>query len=128
MALWRALQNWRAETARLSTYAAFPMRWHADNQARRTPMISSMEVEKLDALARVQPDQERAALLARVRESVERLPRAHRIAIQMRFGEHEHTLLEVGRTLGVSRERARQIEAEALNTLRRAMRRRRIHV
>jgi RNA polymerase primary sigma factor len=55
-------------------------------------------------------------------------PREERI-LRMRFGfggMNEHTLEEVGRTFGVTRERIRQIEAKALQKLRHATRARKL--
>ncbi len=55
-------------------------------------------------------------------------PREERI-LRMRFGfggMNEHTLEEVGRTFGVTRERIRQIEAKALQKLRHASRARKL--
>jgi RNA polymerase primary sigma factor len=55
------------------------------------------------------------------RESVERLPERERQILRWRFGldgEGQHTLQEIGDRLGLSRERARQLEARALEQLR----------
>jgi RNA polymerase primary sigma factor len=68
-----------------------------------------------------------AAALAALREAAGRVlseltPREERI-LRMRFGvgtSAEHTLEEVGRQFGVTRERIRQIEARALDKLRRS--------
>jgi RNA polymerase primary sigma factor len=52
-------------------------------------------------------------------------PRERQV-VRLRYGlgtDHEHTLEEVGRILAVTRERARQIEARALDKLRRQHRR-----
>jgi RNA polymerase primary sigma factor len=53
--------------------------------------------------------------------AVNGLPDRHRTVVTLRYGlgdEHEpHSLDEIGRVLGVSRERVRQIEAEALREL-----------
>lgn len=49
--------------------------------------------------------------------------------IKMRFGLHdgtEHTLAEVGQAFGLTRERIRQIEAEALHNLRQTSHSRRL--
>ena len=55
-------------------------------------------------------------------------PREQRI-LRMRFGiggEGDHTLEEVGKVFGVTRERIRQIEAKALRKLRNPMRGRKL--
>ncbi len=52
---------------------------------------------------------------------VENLPERERQVIEMRFGlqgDEPLTLTEVGRRLGITRERARQLEAQAINRLR----------
>ncbi len=60
--------------------------------------------------------------LARVTSrSIARLPEREQWVLRWRFGlagEREHTLEEVGQKLGLSRERARQLEARALLKLR----------
>lgn len=61
-------------------------------------------------------------LKERVETILDGLEKRDRKAIEMRFGLEEdipHTLEEVGRELGVTRERARQIEGKALERLRR---------
>jgi RNA polymerase primary sigma factor len=56
-----------------------------------------------------------------LRRAVEALPERHRVVVLLRYGldpEGEpHTLDEISRVIGVSRERVRQIEAEALREL-----------
>ena len=57
-------------------------------------------------------------------------PREEKV-VRMRFGledGRERTLAELGRSIGVTRERVRQIEAEALNKLRRSSRSRPLKV
>jgi RNA polymerase primary sigma factor len=64
---------------------------------------------------------EASALTGFVAEALSELtPREQRI-LRMRFGlggESDHTLEEVGKVFGVTRERIRQIEAKALEKLR----------
>ncbi len=61
-------------------------------------------------------------LRARVRDVVSELPAKERDIVRMRFGLQDnipHTLEEVGREFGVTRERIRQIQNKALERLRR---------
>lgn len=60
---------------------------------------------------------------ARARALLARLPAKHAAVLRMRFGidgEDERTFIEISPRLGLSRERIRQIEREALHILRRA--------
>jgi RNA polymerase primary sigma factor len=57
------------------------------------------------------------------RQALASLTPRHRHVLELRFGigvAREHTLQEIADQLGVSRERARQLEAAALNHLRRS--------
>lgn len=59
-------------------------------------------------------------LREQLEQALDQLPGRERKVIRMRFGledGHSHTLDEVGRELGVTRERARQIEVKALGEL-----------
>jgi RNA polymerase primary sigma factor len=79
-----------------------------------------------DLIEDVAPGPEETATADALRTEIETLlttltPRERRV-LQLRYGlvdDHQRTLEEVGRRLGVTRERARQIEATALRRLRR---------
>lgn len=67
-------------------------------------------------------DVEHRLLVEEIRDVLQKLSERERRIIIMRFGlngEREHTLQEIGVEIGVSRERIRQIEADALRQLRR---------
>jgi len=73
------------------------------------------------------PDNEAAQgeLLERVDEVLSSLSDREKQVIRLRFGiddGYAHTLDQIGRTFGVSRERIRQIEERALNKLRHPVR------
>ncbi len=77
------------------------------------------------------PDEEAAQseLLERVDEVLSDLSEREEQVIRLRFGiddGYAHTLDQIGRTFGVSRERIRQIEERALNKLRHPIRIRRL--
>jgi RNA polymerase primary sigma factor len=59
--------------------------------------------------------------LIQVKRALDSLPERERRVIELRYGitnSREHTLDEIGKRLGVTRERARQIEAQAMRRLR----------
>lgn len=96
----------------------------------QTVSLEATVTEDGHALGEVVPDDNApspedvayAALLRRqVQTVLETLPERERVVLQLRFGlagHHPHTLGEIGKQLGLTRERARQIEAAALATLR----------
>ena len=93
------------------------------------PMDDPGVVEKVCAVAdEGTPTPEGMAVVAQmqnlVREQVDRLTPREATVLRRRFGIDcdEHTLEEVGKEFGVTRERIRQIEAKALRNLRHPMR------
>jgi RNA polymerase primary sigma factor len=65
----------------------------------------------------------RALLRQQVQTTLATLPERERVVLQRRFGlagHRPHTLSEIGRQLGLTRERTRQIESAALHRLRRS--------
>ena len=59
-----------------------------------------------------------------VQANVNRLPAQEAMVVTLRYGigrRHDHTLAEIGRALGLTRERIRQIEAAALAKLRKQL-------
>jgi RNA polymerase primary sigma factor len=63
----------------------------------------------------------RALLRQQVQAALATLPERERMVLQLRFGlagHRRHTLGEIGRRLGLTRERARQLESAALRRLR----------
>jgi RNA polymerase primary sigma factor len=77
---------------------------------------------ELLASDRPEPDDEVAASDRdqRVSEVVERLPEAERKVIRLRFGltgDEPHSFRQIGSELGITQERARQLEQQGLNRL-----------
>jgi RNA polymerase primary sigma factor len=66
---------------------------------------------------------ERELLNQYLRTALNRLPEREARILELRYGlldGESHTLEEVGKTMGVTRERVRQLEAQALNRMRRS--------
>jgi len=64
---------------------------------------------------------EHRAMIGQLHEVVDRLPEREATIVRLRFGLHDgkpHTLDEIGRELGLTRERIRQLEKLALSKLR----------
>jgi RNA polymerase primary sigma factor len=103
-------------------------------EASKVPLsldVPAGEEEDLDLKSRVsdtsvqspEEDALRREMADRVESSLASLEDREKEVLRLRYGlgtDHEHTLAEVGRRLGVSRERVRQIEARAFRKLRAA--------
>lgn len=71
--------------------------------------------------ARPDADADREYLRRLIKQALKKLPPREREVISLRYGLHngyDYTLEEIGRLLGVTRERVRQIEAKAIEKLR----------
>jgi RNA polymerase primary sigma factor len=103
-------------------------------EASKVPLsldVPAGEEEDLDLKSRVSdtsvqsPEEDvlRHEMADRIEQSLASLEDREKEVLRLRYGlgtDHEHTLAEVGRRLGVSRERVRQIEARAFRKLRAA--------
>ena len=72
-----------------------------------------------DPEERLATKRERVALIRRLRAAIPALTRRERHILRRRFlGEKRQSLAKIGKDLGVSKERARQLESRALQKLR----------
>lgn len=122
-----------AETLKvsISDVQAMEMRLAAADQSLSAPLGESGEDSWQDLLSDPRPDPEQVVIGMRdtasrsrwLKEALEALsPRERRIICERRLVDEGATLEDLGRALGVSKERVRQLENRALGKLRNAMR------
>lgn len=86
------------------------------------PMVDRLHIDEGSPEAAYLDAYEAETLRVAVREALARLDRRERYIVEERIlGDEEASLAELGRKLGVSRERARQLEARAKQKLRDAL-------
>ena len=132
LCLMQAIENFDYSRGnRFSTYATWAlMRRFARTVPQENYRIArsgGADQEMLEQLSTEGPSEtERMSFVDRIREEIESavkvLTERERTVIRMRYGlegeDESHTLAQIGSRLGVTRERVRQIEAEALRKLR----------
>ena len=94
-----------------------------DQETRLSDVVADENAPNLEGLA------ERRLLAEQIRETLLTLSPRERQVIERRFGlkgDHEQTLTAIGREIGLTRERIRQIEATALRKLRHPSRAKRL--
>ena len=85
-------------------------------------MVDRLHIDEGSPEAAYLDAYEAETLRVAVREALARLDRRERYIVEERIlGDEEASLAELGRKLGVSRERARQLEARAKQKLRDAL-------
>lgn len=131
VAVWRSTSTWSPDVgATFGQYARAGIKRALRSMVMRTarrrrlgPMIvvNAEGEEALDEVAAStpSPDQNLADLATKkvVRTVLAKLPLMHRLVLRTRFFDGK-TLDETGQLLGVTRERARQIESQALRSIR----------
>jgi len=123
--LWRAIQGYdAARGTTFSTYAWVAIYRHIHRRAKELSRDADVEVEEI-SISWVVPDPaeelERKLTKGALHDLVNQLPEHLRRVIVGRYGLGEHppcTLKELGEELGLSRERVRQLQQEALAWLR----------
>lgn len=130
LCLMQAIENFDYSRGnRFSTYASWAlMRRFARTVPQENYRIArsgGADQEMLEQLSTEGPTEtERLSVVDRIREEIESavkvLSERERTVIRMRYGleDESHTLAQIGARLGITRERVRQIEAEALRKLR----------
>ena len=86
-----------------------------DEETRMGDLIADAEVAPPSEVL------EHRALVEQLRDLVDRLPEREAMIISMRYGLADgkpHTLREIGERIGLTRERVRQLERQALGSLR----------
>ncbi len=115
----------------LADVQSMEMRLSAADQSLSTPVGESGDESWQDFLSDPRPDPEQVVIGIRdaasrsrwLAEALEELsPRERRIICERRLVDEGATLEDLGRALGVSKERVRQLESRALAKLRQAMR------
>lgn len=92
----------------------------AVNPGSETRMLDTLRHDGVDQESELMQDEERARLRAGMHVALDALDQRERYIVEQRIlGDDELSLAELGRRLGVSRERARQLEARAKRKLRR---------
>lgn len=84
-----------------------------------TTLLDALETDHPGPEERVGQEEVRALASERLRSALHGLDARERFVLEQRFlGEEEISLADIGRSLGVSRERARQLEVRAKSKLR----------
>ena len=110
---------------RFSTYAGWAIvRRFARTVPEENYRFTTVETEVLDVAAKVEVDYlatKPAVVVAGIARALSGLPERERVVLESRFGlggrEHASTLAEIGALFGVTKERIRQIESQALARL-----------
>ena len=141
----RAVEEWQADGEKLSSDVRRRLRRAADKvrqimqvslepMSLETPVGDEDNSELVDfipddSMASPVDETDRGLLREQMRDILGSLNEREREVLSLRFGlddSESHTLEEVGRIFGVTRERIRQIEAKALRKLRHPTRSRRL--
>jgi RNA polymerase sigma factor (sigma-70 family) len=112
---------------RFSTYATVSIARHCSRKqhdivtSREVPLDNHDPVDRRPTFDLIDDDEATAATVRQVTEAISKLPdRRLREVIRARFGinRNRETLVQIGRRLGISKERVRQLEARAKALLR----------
>jgi RNA polymerase primary sigma factor len=111
-----SLHQWEA----VRSYTGEPMSLETARKEKGSRVIDFLSDRETQLSSDVAMQRE---LSEKIRNRLKNLPWKQKTVIKERFGIHDgrdHTLEEIGRQLGISRERVRQIQDKALEKLKRA--------